>query len=236
MTGTRPPARRKKALRLGPEDLLSAAQEVFAEQGVAGASIRAIARRAACDPALIYYHFNNKEEIFEAIIDRFFVDLRAGLETLLQDSADAPTCERLGCLARLVMVKAGGGGLGLRCLIRGEAVEGAAGIRASLARRIRPVLVLVGSIFRDGMRRGELRPDLVPDLTPILFMRGLVDLLDLIPAMSENLVGEPPDAALPRALGAWFQLFWRGVAADPKLLSTHELESLFLPASTGHTV
>ena len=50
---TRPKSRGPKPTKVDPDQLLDAAQAVFAEDGLRAASLRAIARRAGCDPALI---------------------------------------------------------------------------------------------------------------------------------------------------------------------------------------
>ncbi|MET7934855.1 TetR family transcriptional regulator [Streptomyces sp. NPDC005322] len=45
-----------------------AARELFSELGYEGTTIRAIARRAGVDPALVHYFFVNKERVFEAVV------------------------------------------------------------------------------------------------------------------------------------------------------------------------
>jgi AcrR family transcriptional regulator len=210
-----PKPRGRKPTKMDPGKLLEAAQEVFAETGVAGASIRAIANRAGCDPALIYYHFGSKEAVFEALLDGFFIEFIEALTVLTKSSADDHCSFRLWKLTIFYADRLTQNGQGLRCLLRGEAVLGADGIRTSLARRIKPMIQVVGQVFREGVDRGELRQDLALQIVPFLFIRPLVDLLDLIPAMSEHIVGEPSNIALPHVLHAWFGIFWRGVAADP---------------------
>jgi AcrR family transcriptional regulator len=69
---TRGPGRRP-----GPtetrEKILAEARDLFAEKGYDGASLRAIARAAGVDPALVHHFFGNKEGVFiEAM--RFPVD------------------------------------------------------------------------------------------------------------------------------------------------------------------
>lgn len=67
MTVTRPRGRRP-----GPgetrEDILAAARELFAEQGYERASLRAIARRAKVDPALIIHFFSSKEGLLREVL------------------------------------------------------------------------------------------------------------------------------------------------------------------------
>jgi AcrR family transcriptional regulator len=64
----------KKAIPPGPRDergvlaarILTAAREAFADTGLAGTTIRAVAREADVDPALVYHYFGSKEGLLEA--------------------------------------------------------------------------------------------------------------------------------------------------------------------------
>jgi len=48
--------------------ILQSARDLFAEQGYAGTTVRAIARSAGVDPALVHYFFANKEGVYEAVV------------------------------------------------------------------------------------------------------------------------------------------------------------------------
>lgn len=48
------------------EQILAAARDMFAEKGFDGASLRAIARGAGVDPALVHHYFGSKEGVFVA--------------------------------------------------------------------------------------------------------------------------------------------------------------------------
>ncbi|WP_067802426.1 TetR family transcriptional regulator [Actinomadura formosensis] len=71
-TGRRGPGRRP-----GPtetrEKILAAAREMFAEKGYDGVSVRAIARAAGVDPALVHHFFGSKDGVFVEAM-RFPVD------------------------------------------------------------------------------------------------------------------------------------------------------------------
>lgn len=49
--------------------IIAAAMEEFAGAGYDGARIEAIARRAGCNRAMIYFYFNGKKRLFEAALD-----------------------------------------------------------------------------------------------------------------------------------------------------------------------
>lgn len=50
--------------------ILDAAREIFEADGIDGASIRAIAKRAGYTPGAIYFHFTSKEDIYAALLDQ----------------------------------------------------------------------------------------------------------------------------------------------------------------------
>lgn len=65
------------------ESILVAGRAVFLEQGLNGARTRTIAERAGITEAVLYRHFESKEEIFEAAV---LEPLRAMLDDLLERS------------------------------------------------------------------------------------------------------------------------------------------------------
>ncbi|MDF3292135.1 TetR/AcrR family transcriptional regulator [Streptomyces silvisoli] len=75
-----PPTRRRRGRPTGAragdsgtrERILGAARGVFAERGYDKTSIRAIAKAAEVDPALVHHYFGAKEQIFEAAIEVSF--------------------------------------------------------------------------------------------------------------------------------------------------------------------
>ena len=64
---------RRPGRRPGPTEtrpaILAAARELFADKGYEGASIRAIARGAQVDPALIHHFYGTKEGLFIAAME-----------------------------------------------------------------------------------------------------------------------------------------------------------------------
>src|SRR5438309_10515003 len=56
--------------------ILAAARDVFAEFGLGGARVDHIAERAGVNKRLIYYYFEDKEKLFEAVLEQAYLDIR----------------------------------------------------------------------------------------------------------------------------------------------------------------
>lgn len=77
--------------------ILDTALDEFAAYGVAGARVDRIAKSAGVNKAMIYYHFNSKEELYHTVLDEFFYDV---VSRIRRDVAAEPTLEaRLRVLA-----------------------------------------------------------------------------------------------------------------------------------------
>ncbi len=64
--------------------ILRAAEDSFAERGLAGARIGAIARAARVNKALLYYYFSSKEELHRFTLNALFQQLREQISSALQ--------------------------------------------------------------------------------------------------------------------------------------------------------
>jgi len=82
------------------EHILEAAIEIFARDGFAGAHVAEIAERAGVNVALIYRYFGNKEELLEAVLDRFVQIAQPQREQLLPQQALPSNREEFRALAR----------------------------------------------------------------------------------------------------------------------------------------
>jgi AcrR family transcriptional regulator len=208
------PSRGPKTVKVDPEQILNAAQRVFARSGIGGSSIRAISREVGCDPALIYYHFENKEAMFLALLDRKLPVLAQTVQRLA-DPGDARLValrlwEVIQTYRRLLADDAG-----LRAIIRGEIVQGTEGIMDLMVQRILPVLGALTRLIGQGVERGELRADLDPQLGAMFLVRPYLDFLDLVPNMAQRVFQGPVPTGLHSLEAAWFSFYWRSVAARP---------------------
>ncbi len=209
-----PRTRGPKAARVDTDRILEAAREVFSSEGLQGSSIRAIARAVGCDPALIYYHFDSKEAMFRALLERKLAPLSADLAALADPADERPTPFRLWDVMATYRTHFSCDA-GFRSMLRGEILRGAEGTREVMAGHIRRTAGHIWDILRQGQARGELRTDLHPPLATFFFVRTHMEILDLIPVMGARVDLVDRADAVPIAEQAWFHLYWRGVAADP---------------------
>ncbi|MGY4402969.1 AcrR family transcriptional regulator [Bradyrhizobium sp. USDA 3315] len=68
-------SRKEAVSRHKRELILDAARSVFAEEGLEGASLRAIATRAGYTAAALYFHFDSKEAIYAEVLRQSLASL-----------------------------------------------------------------------------------------------------------------------------------------------------------------
>jgi TetR/AcrR family transcriptional regulator len=138
--------------------ILGAASREFAEEGLAGARMEAIARAAGVNKALIHYYFKDKENLYGAVLDHVFAGLAARMAEVLRQEmpfrpkilayagahfdyiAASPIYPRL---VQREMMRAGR--------------HGSPHLRRIARKYLRPVEQGVVALLRAGMDAGEFR-------------------------------------------------------------------------------
>ena len=80
----RPKPRWQRRKDARPEEIISAALEVFADRGFAATTLEDIARKAGVTKGTIYLYFENKEALFKALIRGTIVPVIAKGEAIAQ--------------------------------------------------------------------------------------------------------------------------------------------------------
>lgn len=84
-------ARRTKAEALATRHrLLDAAEHLFQAQGVSRTSLQDIARRAGATRGAVYWHFKDKADLFNAMMERVTLPLEQSFQDLAQDEKADP--------------------------------------------------------------------------------------------------------------------------------------------------
>ncbi|MCJ0763740.1 TetR family transcriptional regulator [Variovorax terrae] len=76
--------------------ILAAARDEFSQHGLAGARVDRIAERADLNKRLIYYYFSSKDDLFLAVLEQTYKDIRAAEQKLhLRDLPPPEAIRRL---------------------------------------------------------------------------------------------------------------------------------------------
>lgn len=153
---SKPRWRRRKDAR--PEEILSAALEVFTDRGFAATKLEDVAKRAGVTKGTIYLYFDSKEALFKALIRETIVPVIAQGEALAQ-SFTGSARELLEQLVREYWRLVGETSLvGIPKLMIAEA-----GNFPQLARFYYEEVVtrghrLMAGVIQRGIKAGEFRP------------------------------------------------------------------------------
>ena len=161
------PKRRKSVRRA---EILAAARTVFLELPYEQASITQIAERAGCVVGTIYGYFQNKRELFDAVVTEFYDGLIADIEPRF--AVIEGTADRLRFLvARHLQITVDDPSW-LKVLDR-EARGGESYFGSTLHRLNRRYAQYLTRTLADGIARGELRADLDPQMARDFLFGGL---------------------------------------------------------------
>jgi len=195
--------------------MLDAAERLFAAHGYQKTTMEDVASTAHVSRQLVYRYFNDKEELFEAVIDRV---LREWHETLAAEAARA-TESTAHTLRRMFTV----------CL---EFAQGRTVVRGLLARDAGLVLTsysgasgrgrdllrdVVRDILADGAKRGDVRADLaLDDLTDVI--------TEIFSTYSDHIVTGEITSVSARRVEAIIETILHGIVA-PTLRDSSKEES-----------
>jgi TetR/AcrR family transcriptional repressor of bet genes len=131
-------------------EIVSGLARVMADQGYAKATIQAIANEAGLTPGLVHYHFESKQEILLALIERLGSVVRSRLDTEASD----PSEKLFNAIDALVGTEQGIEGDAVACWV----VIGAEAVRQPEVQRlyeslIREAIEEFTTAFREAMHK-----------------------------------------------------------------------------------
>ncbi len=139
--------------------ILKAALAEFAQEGLAGARVDAIADAAGVNKALLYYYFHDKEKLYGATLENFF----APLHQRVMDVCDRPGSagERFLSYAREHFDSIAASPHHAR-IFMGELMSASRGGKTYLDRILTKYMLPIGmrvlALLREGVDSGEFRP------------------------------------------------------------------------------
>ncbi len=157
--GTAPPVRRDPVRSRA--NILQAALDEFSQKGLQGARVDEIARRAGANKRMIYHYFGNKEELFLAVLEFAYGEIRdAEQELHLEDLGPEEAMQRLVAFTFDYFVQAPH----FVPLLNSENLHGARHLRRSS--RIRemhsPIIHLLDDLLARGAQTGLFRAGIDP--------------------------------------------------------------------------
>jgi AcrR family transcriptional regulator len=146
--------RRKQAR---PSELLAAALALFVEKGYAGTRLDDVAARAGVSKGTLYLYFENKEELFKAVVRENIVRNIAEAQQLVR-TYEGDTAELLAYLMREWWHRIGDTpASGIPKLVISESGNFPEIARFYVDEVIDPAHRLLAGVIERGMRRGEFR-------------------------------------------------------------------------------
>jgi AcrR family transcriptional regulator len=139
------------------EEILRAAMTEFAAHGFGGARMEAIAERSGVNKKLIYYYFAGKDELFLAVLEQTYADIRSAERELhLETSTPLAAIRALVAFTWSYYLDHPE----FLALLNSENMHRAGHLKRS--RRIRqmnsPLIEVLADVLARGAQSGELRP------------------------------------------------------------------------------
>jgi TetR/AcrR family acrAB operon transcriptional repressor len=192
--------------------ILDAAENVFHDKGVAHASLEDIAAAAKVTRGAIYWHFKDKAELFDAMMQRVRLPVEA-----INDGADC--CAQPDPLSLLkqsavdVLLRTARDAKTRRVFEiayhKCEYVGDAAGVRDRHIASQRECLGTIEEGFRACMKSGQLPPSVDPKVAAIGAM-------SLVSGLIANWVLAPRSFSLEKHAQTLVDIYFRGLAESPR--------------------
>jgi AcrR family transcriptional regulator len=141
--------------------ILRAATAEFAENGLAGARVDRIADASSVNKRMLYYYFNNKDDLYLAVLEEAYIRMRSSERGLNLDHLDSLTA-----ICKLVEFKFDYfvENPAMIWLLNGENMLGAQHLKRSARLRDMHISLVrtIGKILDAGVAAGTIRPNVDP--------------------------------------------------------------------------
>ena len=145
--------------------ILDAAEPLFSRQGFAATTIKQIGAAAGVNPALIYYYFGSKEELYRRMLHRLFAALGARAAERLSSAPSPPEAVRALLAVQSEVLREHPGIA--RLMAREMADHGAAHAQEGIAELSATAFARLLSLIQEGQRAGIFRADMDPRFAAI---------------------------------------------------------------------
>ena len=153
--------RKPKAPEANRARILGAATVEFASRGFKGASMDAIAARTKTTRALINYYFGGKEQLYLAVLERVYAEIRAAEIEL--DLDHLPPVEAIRCIVEFTYNYYVEHEDFVRLVVAENQAKGRHMKKSAAMRAVnRPIVETLGAVIARGQAEGTFRADVDP--------------------------------------------------------------------------
>ncbi|MEV7011869.1 TetR/AcrR family transcriptional regulator [Streptosporangium sp. NPDC051022] len=187
--------------------LLSAAQEVFVENGYHAAAMDEIAERAGVSKPVLYQHFPGKQELYLALLDLHVDDMIARCRDALASTTDNK--QRVQAAIGAFFDFVSGQGEAFRLVFESD-LRNVAPVRQRIERNLRESAEMISQVIQEdtGCSSDEAR----------LLGVGLVGMAEVSARYWISSAGSIPKDAATQLIA---RLSWRGISGFPRTNADH---------------
>jgi len=169
------------------EQILEKAELLFAEHGFEGTSIRALAREAEVNIAMVSYYFGSKEKLFEALVEYRAAYLWGKLKALNEQSLNP--IQRLEELIKAYVNRFLSQTRFHRILYREISLNRRQELHQNIADILMRNITEFRKIVSDGIEQGYFR-EVDVDLTIVTFIGTITQLITTSSIMHQRMLGQ----------------------------------------------
>ena len=207
--------RRPKTGRREPDtrgEILAAARRVFARQGLNGAAVRAVAKAAKVNNAMIYYHFKDTDDLYRSVLtDSFSAMMDIWDDPIFKSEASVRS--RIEHYIRS-FIRFQRGNEELRRIMAMEFAASGGNVTWVCEKYFAENYLRLATLFKEGIRKGELKK-----IDPSLAVASLIGVVVhnfIMQPMAEQVYGKSVNLN-PGKFGVFVtDLFFSGLSAKSK--------------------
>lgn len=194
--------------RLGKQHLLDVAEQLFTDYGYHAVSIRDIAQASGVTNAALYYHFPNKEALFDEVIENHADKLAQRLREASTE-ADTPR-EQLAAMLTVFATHISQRRSRLFSLPRKPGKTRQEQVEKQHTRLVGCILAPIDEVLRSAIEQGELR-QLPEEYSPASLLLGLFH------GMNQHHRQFFVHGITSKDIELIIDIFWDGLRAEPKV-------------------
>jgi AcrR family transcriptional regulator len=202
--------RKPKAPEANRARILGAATAEFASRGFKGASMDAIAARTNTTRALINYYFGGKEQLYLAVLERVYAEIRAAEIEL--DLNHLPPVEAIRCIVEFTCNYYVEHEDFVRLVVAENQAKGRHMKKSAALRTVnRPIVETLGTVIARGQADGTFRADVDPiDVHMAIAALGMFNVTNqyTFGAIFQRAMGAKGDVSKRRRMVADMVLSW----------------------------